>query len=93
MNILLKLKKNFFFPQSSTIDLISSCRFVIFSETTLINQIIFRKKNYIIRLKFLGNYYSSKVNSIKNEIDLFGLSLENLDLITKDKLEYQMKKK
>ena len=43
--------------------------------------------------KFLGNYYRSKVNSIKNEIDLFNLSLENLDLITKDKLEYEMKKK
>ena len=89
-----QIEKEFFFPQSSTIDLISSSRFVIFSETTLINQIILKKKKIILlNSKFLGNYYSSKVNSIKNEIDLFYLSLENLDLITKDKLEYEMKKK
>ena len=89
-----QIEKEFFFPQFSTIDLISSSRFVIFSETTLINQIILKKKKIILlNSKFLGNYYGSKVNSIKNEIDLFYLSLENLDLITKDKLEYEMKKK
>lgn len=89
-----QIEKEFFFPQSSTIDLISSSRFIIFSETTLINQIILKKKKIILlNSKFLGNYYGSKVNSIKNEIDLFYLSLENLDLITKDKLENEMKKK
>lgn len=88
------IEGEFHFPKESTLNLIQKSKLVIFSETTLINPIIlFKKKIILLESKYLGNYLNSKVESIKKEIDLFSISLENFEIKDKDKLNQQISDK
>lgn len=88
------IEEEFHFPKDSTLNLIQKSKLVIFSETTLINPIIlFKKKIILLKSKYLGNYLNSKIESIKKEIDLFSISLENFEIKDKDKLNQQISDK
>ena len=80
--------------KESTDNLIYKANIVILSETTLLNNIILLKKKIIlIESESFGEYINSKINFIKNEIDLFTVSLENFKSINKKYLDYEMSKR
>lgn len=88
------IKKNFIKSSVSTFNLIKKSDIVIFTETSLINQIILLKKKIILlNSKYIGSYCESKLKSIKNEIDLFSITLENFKDFNKEYLDGEMLKK
>ena len=88
------IKKNFIKSSESTLNLIKKSDIVIFTETSLMNEIILLKKKIILlNSEYIGSYSKSKLKSIKNEIDLFSITLENFKDFNKKYLDGEMLKK